>query len=155
MTILDDLYERTGEDYSPVETDDMPDVAGAVIERASQGKSPFDSSNPIPAAFVPRNPDPALGGMPGSTNVLGRTTGIRLSRAFRQRFGGQTLVVPAMGAHPIQGPVGYSTRTDRLVYGVAALNGPDIPTDDSVGLSVVAMTGQSLADATRGNANYV
>lgn len=152
-TLFDTLYDNNGEDYSPG-SEFVPDVAQAVPVIATHGVSPFQSANPIPAAFVPRPPDPAVGGQGGSMGVLGWSTGRRNGRAFRQRFGGQTLVVPAMGVHPIQGPVGFSTRTDRLTYKVDALTGDDIPTDESVGSQYADPNQSALVAATRGNPNY-
>lgn len=150
-SLFDTLYE--GEYQSPMNSE-IPEVAGAVPEVVTNGKSPLDSSSDAGCAYVPRPPDPATGGKPGMTDALGWTTGIRNNRAFRQAFGGQTLVVTAMGAHPIQGPVGYSTRTDRLVYGVRALSGEDIPSSASVGEEYATLDGAALAAATGGNPNY-
>lgn len=149
--LFDTLYE--GETVSPMNSE-IPSVGGAVPEIATQAKSPLDSSSNAGCAFVPRPPDPAVGGQPGMTHALGWTTGLRISRAFRGLFGGQTLVMPSMGVHPIQGPVGYSTRTDRLVYGVHALTGNDVPTNQSVAEQYAANEQEAIALATAGNPNY-
>jgi hypothetical protein len=111
-SLFDTLYE--GETESPMNSE-VPDVASNVPELVIAANSPLNSSSNAGCAYVPRPPDPAVGGLPGMTHALGWTTGLRLSRSFRQLFGGQTLKMPSMGVHPIQGPVGYSTRSDRLV----------------------------------------
>lgn len=149
--LFDTLYTDA---YLSPENSDVPDVAGAVPEIACHRRSPLDSSSDAGVAFVPRPPDPAVGGQPGMTHGLGWSTGIRNGRAFRQHFTGQTLVMPSMGVHPVQGPVGYSTRTDRLSYGVAALNGPDIPSNASVAQQYASDQDTSIHAVTDGNPNY-
>jgi len=88
-----------------------------------------------------RPPDPAVGGQPGVGRQLGWSTGLQSSRAMRQRFSGRVLAVPTMGVHPAYGPVGFSTRTQRLANGVAALNTDYTPTSDHVAQSFVEYGG--------------
>ena len=154
-TSYDDTYNCMTEDYSPVMGGYM-DVAGAVPPNANHRESPTDSSRGgVASGFVPRPPDPAIGGLPGISHGLGWSTGLRNSRAFRQAFDGRTLVVPTMGVHPIQGPVGYSTRSDRLSYGIAALSSDGMPTNEQVGKVFSADNAVGIAGAVVGNPNYV
>lgn len=150
----DSLYSVMGEDYSP-ESDGYVDAAQAVPEIASHAQSPMTTSNLLPAAYVPRPPDPAIGGKPGISRALGWSTGLRNSRAFRQAFDGRTLVVSSMGAHPIEGPVGYSTRSDRLFYGAQALRGDNMSDNTKVAKNLSDPDASAIATATSGNPNYV
>lgn len=150
-SLFDTLYE--GEYVSPM-NNEVPDVAGNVPEIVTPANSPLNSSSDAGCAFVPRPPDPAVGGLPGMTRAIAWTTGLRNSRAFRQAFGGQTLKMPNMGVHPIQGPVGYSNASDRLVYGVNALTATDIPSNESVAEQFAQNNAAALALVTRGNPNY-
>lgn len=149
----DALYAANDEDYSP-ESAGYVDAAQAVPEIATQQESPLGSSQTTVAAYVPRPPDPAIGGMPGICYPLGYSTGIRNSRAFRQAFDGRTLVVAPMGVHPVQGPVGYSTRTDRLTYNVRALSGDNMRSNQSVSDMFASPDSSNIAAATMGNPNY-
>lgn len=88
-----------------------------------------------------RPPDPTVGGQPGVGRQLGWSTGLQHSRAMRQRFSGRMLAVPTMGVHPAYGPVGFSTRTQKLANGVAALNTDYTPTSDHVAQSFVNFGG--------------
>lgn len=154
-TAYDATYNSRDEDYSPI-MGGYIDTAGAVPPNASHRESPVDSSRGgVASGFVPRPPDPAIGGLPGISEGLGWSTGLRNNRAFRQAFDGRTLVVPSMGVHPIQGPVGYSTRSDRLAYGVAALSSDGMPTDQSVSTLFASDYASSVGAATAGNPNYV
>lgn len=150
-SLFDTLYN---DEYVSPMNSEVPDVASNVPEVVYPANSPLNSSSNAGCAYVPRPPDPAIGGMPGMTNALGWTTGLRNSRAFRALFGGQVLKVPSMGAHPIQGPVGYSTRTDRLIYGVNALTGNDIPSNQSVADQFAGNDAAAIAAVTAGNPNY-
>lgn len=96
--------------------------------------SPADRAGFIPAAVVPAPPSPSAGGRPGMGGRLGWSTGLRTSRSFRQRFGNGSLVIDAQNqVHPVEGPVGYSTRGDRLVTrSQYVLNGGGEPTPDQV-----------------------
>lgn len=150
-SLFDTLYQ---DEYVSPMNSEIPDVAGAVPEIVTAANSPLNSSSDAGCAFVPRPPDPAVGGKPGMTHALGSTTGIRNSRAFRQLFTGLTLKVPSMGVHPIQGPVGYSNRTNNLVYGINALSGNDIPSNNSVAQQFAIPDGNAIALVTKGNPNY-
>lgn len=153
--MYDALYENDSAGYSPDGSTVYVDAGGAVPPVATSARSPLDHSNPIPAAVVPDPPDPALGGKPGMTHALGWSTGMRNSRAFRQAFDGRTLVVPNMGVHPIQGPVGYSSRSDRLVYGVEALQGSKTPDDSQVSQHFADPNAVAISAVTGRNPNYV
>lgn len=150
----DSLYSVMGEDYSP-EGEGYIDAAQAVPEIASHAQSPMTTSNLLPAAVVPQPPDPAIGGKPGISHALGWSTGLRNSRAFRQAFDGRTLVVSTMGVHPIEGPVGYSTRSDRLFYGAQALRGDGMSDNNKVAANLSNPNAAAIALATAGNPNYV
>lgn len=104
---------------SPMMTNGYADIG--VSDTASNHQQSPTTSAGIDAAVIPRPPLPSVGGMPGRSRGLGWSTGLRLSRAFRQRFSGRTLVVPNQGPHPIEGPVGFSSRTSRLSDRVDAL----------------------------------
>lgn len=151
----DTLYSIRGEDYSP-EGYGYVDAAQAVPEVASHAQSPMVSASPVlDAAVVPKPPNPAVGGLPGLSHALGWSTGLRNSRAFRQAFDGRTLVVSTMGVHPIEGPVGYSTRQDRLFYGAQALRGDGMSDNMRVAKGVSSLDPSAIALATAGNPNYV
>lgn len=149
----DALYAVNDEDYSP-ESGGYVDAAQAMPEISNQQQNPLSSPSVLPAGFVPRPPDPAVGGKAGLTKAIGWSTGLRLSRAFRQAFDGRTLVVQNMGAHPIQGPVGYSNRTDRLTYNVRALQGDNMSSNMSVADMYADPNAGAIALATLGNPNY-
>lgn len=154
-TSYDSTYNAMDEDYSPIMGGYM-DVAGSVPPNANHIESPMDSTRDgLATGYIPRPPDPAIEGLPGISRGLGWSTGIRNSREFRQAFDGRSLVVPNMGAHPIQGPVGYSTRTDRLSYGVAALRSDGVPTDQEVSNTFAGDNSASISAAIAGNPNYV
>lgn len=150
----DVLYDIHDADWSP-SISGFVDTAQAVPEVAcNTDQSPLASYSKIDAAFVPRPPDPAVEGKPGITRFLSWTTGLRNTRAFRQAFDGRTLRVANMGPHPIQGPVGYSTRSDRLFYGVQNLRGNGTPTSATVAKDMGSPDGSSIVAATAGNPNY-
>lgn len=78
-------------------------------------------------------PVPSIGGEPGVPSQLGWTDGFRkvLGKLHRPLRGAVVTVAP-MGVHPNVGPVGYSTRADRLRARYRALttdytpNGADV-----------------------------
>lgn len=72
-----------------------------------------------PGSLLPPKPD--VGGEAGRVQQLGWTYGILHDRSMHKALSGMTLVRPSMGAHPAYGPVGYSTRSQRLANGVEAL----------------------------------
>src|SRR6185437_11130655 len=82
-------------------------------------------------------PSPSYGGQPGRANQLGWTSGLRKDRWGRQNFQGQTLVRPSMGAHPPVGPVGFSTRSQRLANGVNDLYAVYLPPTSVIAQSFV------------------
>lgn len=98
---------------------------------ATHQQSPFDSAG-IEAAVIPRPPSPSVGGKPGRSQALGWSTGLRFARWAHARFTGRTLVVPSMGAHPVEGPVGFSNRLDRLSTNSQALYADYTPTPEQV-----------------------
>jgi len=144
---------------SPVEADWSPegaayiDFAESVPVESSHASSPMVSESDVPTPDYEnmRPPLPSAGGLPGLMRALGWSTGLRKSRWAHGLFGGQTLVVTPMGVHPTSGPVGFSTRTDRLAYGVANLYGDGQQTNQSVAVSLLAFDG---ADMYSGNPNY-
>ena len=156
-----------GEPFSPYESDtgqavshdlngNLMTVAGNLKpEYANQPVSP-QSEGVLDAGFVPRPPDPALGGKAGPGHRLGWTTGLRTSRAFRRRFGDDSMVIDVQNqVHPVEGPVGYSTRGDRLVYGADLLaNGDGAPTNAQVAESFTTDYAASVLAAQGVNPNY-
>lgn len=150
----DVLYDKDDADWSPV-ISGFVDTAQAVPSYAcNDGQNPLASYSVIPAGFIPRPPDPAVGGKAGLTKFLAWSTGLRNTRAFRQAFDGRTLRVSNMGPHPIQGPVGYSTRSDRLFYGVQNLKGSGTPSSAAVQDDMASPKDAAIFRATRGNPNY-
>jgi hypothetical protein len=125
--------------YSPVapplDNPLLPDNRATVGEPAN---SPELVGGPVERGSSLLPPDPTVGGQTTQRDQLGWTTGLRLSRAFRQRFTGATLVVPNMGAHPAVGPVGYSTRSQRLANGVQALSTDFLPSTEAIAASFVS-----------------
>ena len=79
-------------------------------------------------AQVPQPPSPSVGGEARQNGALGWSTGFGFFRRFRGGFTGRTLVVPSMGLHPADGPVGFSTRSQRLRNRVQALTNDYTPT---------------------------
>lgn len=98
-----------------------------IAETVANHQQPPTASAGIEAAVVPPVPSPSVGGMPGRSHALGWSTGLRFARHLHARFTGRTLVVPNMGAHPAEGPVGFSTRLDRLSAGTQALYTDYVP----------------------------
>lgn len=156
-----------GEPFSPYESDTgqavshdlkgnlMSPAGNAHPEVARQAVSP-QSAGVLDAAFVPRPPDPALGGKPGPGHRLGWTNGLRTSRSFRRRFGDDSMVIDVQNeVHPVEGPVGYSTRGDRLVYGADLLaNGDGAPTNAQVAESFTTDYAAAVVAAQGVNPNY-
>lgn len=153
MSYYDSTYAANDEDYSP-ESDGYIDAAQAVPVVQIHRQSPFNSTQPVVVPVVPAVPDPSIGGQVGNSLGVGWSTGIRNSRAFRQPFDGRTLVMPNMGAHPVSGPVGYSTRTDRLVYNARATQAVDTVDSASVADLYIDPNVAAIATATAGNPNY-
>lgn len=150
---FDPLYAVNDEDYSP-EVDGYIDAAQAVPVVQVHRQSPFNDTQPTLAPVVPAPPSPSVGGEPGNSLGVGWSTGIRNSRAFRQPFDGRTLVVPNMGAHPVSGPVGFSTRTDRLVYNARATESDNMVDNKTVTEEFANPNVAAIAYATAGNPNY-
>lgn len=146
-------YAVNTEDYSPA-LDGYIDAAGAVPPVALHEGSPFDNTQPVIVPVVVAPPDPSYGGQAGTSKPLGWSTGIRSSRAFRQPFDGRTLRVPSMGVHPAEGPVGYSTRSDRLVYAARALQSDGMPDNATVAAEFADPNTAAIAAVTGGNPNY-
>lgn len=118
--------------YSPEQT---PELAGfGLSETANQGEDPNTSTSQAPGAYLPRPPRPDIHGEPGLTQAFGWSTGILPSRARRMRLQGETLVVPNMTAraHPAVGPVGFSTRQQRLDTRTAALVEQWLPSQQTI-----------------------
>lgn len=134
----DSEYAESKADYSPSLSND---ASGHLVSPAGNNH-PVVANQPTnpqasgfnPSAFVPRPPDPATGGEPGPGKRLGWSTGLRTSRSFRRRFDDESIVIETYNkVHPVEGPVGFSSRTDRLVYGAeVVLNGTGAPTNAQV-----------------------
>lgn len=125
--------------YSPVfAPEDNPALPDASDSSGRAANSPDRIGGSPERGSALRPPDPAVGGETTQRNQLGWSTGLRDSRAFRQRFTGATLVVRNMGAHPAVGPVGFSTRSQRLANGVQALSTDFMPSADQVAASFVS-----------------
>lgn len=90
-----------------------------------------------PEARAGLPPEPSYGGQPGVVRQLGWSTGFRRLGKLHNRMTGRTLVVPNMGAHPAVGPVGFSTRSQRLRNKVEALRTDYTPTAAQVQQSFV------------------
>lgn len=112
----------------------LPDQRATVGEPANSGDL-VNASAVHGSSLLP--PDPAVGGQATQRDQLGWTTGLRNSRAFRGLFTGATLVVPNMGVHPAVGPVGYSTRSQRLANGIQALSTDYLPSTEAIAESFV------------------
>lgn len=153
MSYFDDTYSVNNEDYSP-EVDGYIDVAQAVPVIAVHRQSPFNDTQPVIVPAVPAPPCPSYGGEPGNSIGLGWSTGIRNSRAFRQPFDGRTLVMPNMGVHPVNGPVGYSNRTNNLVYNARATQSDNMVDSATVTAEFANPDVSAIAQATAGNPNY-
>ena len=109
--------------YSPSRSSyaDLPAVVPTqtISQRGTAVSVPREHMEP---AYVPRPPDPSVGGMIGQQTPLGWSTGLSEPRRWRQRFNGRTLVVPSMGVHPNVGPVGGDlARSQKLYNGTTAL----------------------------------
>lgn len=117
--------------YSPSLTPGLDSSVGR-ITYAYQMDSPEKSTQGTPDVRVPRPPLPSMGGEPGRSQPLGYSTGLLPSKTFRQPFRGAVLVRPTMGANPVGGPVGRSSRQDRLQAGVKALTDVYLPSTDQV-----------------------
>ena len=88
---------------------------------------------------IPAPPSPSVGGQVGAASI-GWSTGLREPLAFRQRFRGQTLVVPQVKMHGAYGPVGQSARQQRLDNGVNDLYAGDyLPSSSAIAASFVGM----------------
>lgn len=112
----------------------LPDKVQTVGETAnSPDRLPDDA--PRGVSLLP--PDPSVGGESTQRDQLGWTTGLRRARSLHQKFSGATLVVPTMGVHPAYGPVGYSTRSQRLANGVNALTTDFLPSQEAIAQSFV------------------
>lgn len=151
-----DNYGPGSASYSPANTGDantggipelgLPSAAtqqqsptAATQQVGTKGTSQVGDTTP-PISYVvtvPRPPLPSTGGMPGRAMSLGYTTGLLPSRNYRQRFTGKVLVVPTMGVHPTDGPVGFSNRQGRLASGVAALVDQWLPSQQQINEDVV------------------
>lgn len=125
--------------YSPVYAPEgnplVPDAADYTGEPANSPNLLTDRA-PRGPSLMP--PDPSVGGETTQADQLGWSTGLRFARSLHQRFTGATMVVPNMGAHPAVGPVGYSTRSQRLANGVAALSTDYLPSSEAIAASFVS-----------------
>lgn len=134
----DSQYAEELADYSPSISHDasghlVTPTGNAHPVVANQPVSPQDTGF-NPSAHVPKPPDPAFGGRPGPGKRLGWSTGLRTSRAFRRRFNDESLHIETFNkVHPVEGPVGFSNRTNTLVYGSkVVLDGTGAPTNEQV-----------------------
>jgi hypothetical protein len=127
-------YEEDG----PAENPMLPPLL--VNHRASPNEEQGDWSAPrtIDGGLLP--PSPSVGGQTGRTNQLGWTQGLRSYRHIRQFFTGATMVVPSMGAHPAVGPVGFTTRSQRLANGVQDLYSTYLPAPSVIAQSFLTPT---------------
>lgn len=128
----DNLYGPDSSGWSPalasVNFLDMLGLPGT----DSGSPNPQSSTSDVPTAYVPRPPDPSVGGMHGLSRKFGWSTGLRPSRTLRQLFSGKTLIVPTMGVHPVEGPVGFSSWMDRRDLGVEALYNEWLPSQRQI-----------------------
>lgn len=134
----DSEYAEDKATYSPSLSHD---ASGRVVTPVG-GQRAVTSNQPVspqavgfnPAAYCPAPPSPSLGGEPGPGRRLGWSTGLRSVRWGHRRFNDESMTVGMpTTVHPVEGPVGFSTRTDRLVYGSeVVLNGTGAPTNAQV-----------------------
>lgn len=94
---------------------------GAILpfQTRTQG-APANDVGPLFAAVIPDLPNPAIGGETGPLGVLGFTDGF-LALRRKAAFTGRVIVRRSLGVHPASGPVGYTTRSQRLRNAVEAL----------------------------------
>ncbi len=119
--------------YSPINTE--PDSVVIPFTTRSQGNR-ANVTGPNMSAEIPQLPDPAVGGLMGPLAQLGYSTGF-LSFRRMSPFDGRTLVRRTMGVHPQDGPVGYSTRTQRLRNRVEALYNDYTPSAQAAAQEIV------------------
>lgn len=130
-------YESDGPARNPM----LPPLE--VNQRASANEEQGDWQAPQTVAGGLLPPSPSYGGQTGRTNQLGWTQGLRSYRHIRQYFTGATMVVPSMGAHPAVGPVGFTTRSQRLANGVNDLYSNYLPPPSVIAQSFIHPLGVS------------
>ena len=118
-----------------------PETYGTPLPTANHRVTAFgDRMDVPPVPRVPAPPSPSVGGVVGAGHQLGWSTGLREPRAFRQSLRGQTLVVPQVKMHGAYGPVGQSSRQQRLANGVNDLySGDRLPSSSAIAASFVGM----------------
>ena len=95
----------------------------------TQKESPLGTGQAITHTL--RLPDPSVGGTAGPESQLGWSEGFGSAR-MANSFRGQAIEVAPLGAHPVDGHVGLSTRSQRLRSGVSALYTNLTPSDEDV-----------------------
>lgn len=121
--------------YSPInESPLLPEYSHTTGDPANSGNL---MGNPK-GYFELMPPDPAVGGQPTQANQLGYSTGIRPYRSLAQPLTGAVLVIPALGANKPGGPVGYSTRSQRLANGIQALSTDYLPSQEAIAQSFIS-----------------
>lgn len=116
------------EAYSPIESAHDPRFNAGYAQ--TQKQSPLGAGVPVAPSGL-RLPDPSIGGHAGPEGQLGWSEGFGAAR-MAHSFRGQALEVAPMGAHPVEGHVGLSTRSQRLKTGVSALYQNLTPSDEDV-----------------------
>lgn len=158
----DSEYAESQADYSPSLSHDasghvVTPVGGQASVVANHAVSPM-STGFNEAAFIPRPPDPAVGGQPGPGHRLGWSTGLRSLRWGHRRFNDESSIIETYNkVHPVEGPVGYSTRSDRLIYGSKViLDGTGAPTNAQVtAMYSDPSFAEAVVAAQAGNPTYI
>jgi hypothetical protein len=123
--------------WSPSRTTD-PESYGTAIKVENHRGNVFGERAPIGIVpEVPKPPSPSVGGQVSAARPLGWSTGISDPLRWRQRFTGKTLVVPQTKVNMTGGPVGYSSRSQRLDNGVANLQTDYTPSPADVAAQFV------------------
>ena len=104
--------------------------------RSTRATPPNGNPGRMAQTFNLEPPDPTTGGEMGQFDQLGYSTGFG---AFKRGtpFTGRVITARPLGAHPPVGPVGYSTRSQRLRQRVEALYTDYTPSDQQVAQEIL------------------